>query len=101
MTSRLIAKFTPAFGRDLKKKADKRQWDLLQLEAVIDLVVENSSESLETLRQRHNMHRLSGEWSGSNECHVANAGDWLVIWRTDGGTAYFQRTGSHDELFHN
>ena len=45
------------------------------------------------------MHRLSGEWDGSNECHVADAGEWLVIWKTDGGFAYFQRTGSHDELF--
>jgi len=99
MTGRLIAKFAPAFSRDLKKKAAKRHWDLRQLEAVIDLVVENSVESREVLRQRHNMHRLSGEWSGSSECHVANAGDWLVIWRTDGDVAYFQRTGSHDELF--
>ena len=51
------------------------------------------------LRQRHNMHALSGAWQGSSECHVANAGDWLVIWADDGVTAYFQRTGSHDELF--
>ena len=101
MTQRLIAKFAPAFSRDLKKKAVKRQWDLSQLESVIDLVVENTAEARETLRQRHNMHRLTGEWGGgSNECHVANAGDWLVIWRTSDGVAYFQRTGSHDELFH-
>ncbi|KXB81768.1 type II toxin-antitoxin system YafQ family toxin [Varibaculum cambriense] len=45
------------------------------------------------------MHKLSGQWGGSNECHVANAGDWLVIWRTCGQVAYFQRTGTHDELF--
>lgn len=45
------------------------------------------------------MHTLGGEWSGSNECHVCNAGGWLVIWFVDGETAYFQRTGTHDELF--
>lgn len=45
------------------------------------------------------MHALKGNWSGSNECHVANAGNWLVIWRTGNGLAVFQRTGSHDELF--
>lgn len=100
MTKRLIAKFAPAFSRDLKKKAVKRQWDLKQLESVIDLVVENTTESQEVLRQRHNMHRLSGEWGGSNGCHEAKPGDWLVIWRTNDGVAYFQRTGSHDELFH-
>lgn len=45
------------------------------------------------------MRRPSGRWGGSNECHVANAGDWLVIWCTEGQIAFFQRTGSHDELF--
>lgn len=99
MTRPLRAKYTPAFSRDLKKKAARRHWDLAELEKVIDLVVENTVESQTILRQRHNMHRLSGAWSGSNECHVANAGDWLVIWRTEGDIAYFQRTGSHDELF--
>ncbi len=51
----------------------------LELKRVIDLVVENSPESLETLRTRHDIHALTGSWSGRKECHVANAGDWLVI----------------------
>lgn len=29
---------------------------------------------------------------------VANAGDWLLIWRASDKIAAFQRTGSHDEL---
>lgn len=99
MNARLEAKFTQAFSRDLKRKALKRNWDLSELEKVVDLILDNTAESITTLKQRHNMHRLSGKWDGSNECHVANAGDWLVIWRTEGGVAYFQRTGSHDELF--
>lgn len=96
---RLLADFTPTFGRDLKKKARRRGWDLAELQEVVDLVLENSVESLETLRRRHGMHALSGNWKGSRECHVANAGDWLVIWSDDGVTASFQRTGSHQELF--
>jgi len=99
MTGRLSAAFTSAFSRDLKKKASKRNWDLKELESVIDLVLENSTESIATLTRRHNMHRLSGKWSGSNECHVANAGDWLVVWRIEDTTAYFLRTGSHNEIF--
>ena len=99
MKNPLKAKFAPAFSRDLKKKALKRRWDLDELEKVIDLVMENTVESKNILRQRHKMHRLSGKWDGSNECHVANAGDWLVVWRIEGDTAYFQRTGSHNELF--
>ena len=99
MTKRLEAKFTPSFSRDLKKKAERRKWNLDELEAVINLVLENSPESIATLKQRHNMHRLSGQWAGSNECHVANAGDWLIIWQVHGDIAYFRRTGSHSELF--
>lgn len=99
MTGRLKAAFLPAFSRDLKKKAAKRKWNLVELEAVVELILENTAEATEILKQRHKMHRLSGQWGGSSECHVANAGDWLVIWRTEDGVAYFQRTGSHDELF--
>lgn len=99
MSHRLEAKFTPAFSRDLKRNAVKRSWDLHELESVIDLILENSSESLATLQHRHRMHRLSGRWGKSIECHVANAGDWLLIWRVEGDVAYFQRTGTHDELF--
>lgn len=95
----LVADYSPAFARDLKKKARRRGWDLGLLREVISLILENTPQSLATLRRRHNMHSLSGEWRGSQECHVANAGDWLVIWADDGVTAYFQRTGSHDELF--
>ena len=77
--ARLTADFSSAFRRDLKRKARRRERDLPELERVIDLVVENSPESLETLRTRHDMHALTGSWPGRKECPVANAGDWLVI----------------------
>lgn len=96
---RLSADFSSAFRRDLKKKAVRRGWDLSELEKVIDLVVENTPESLDVLRRRHNMHTLTGNWAGRRECHVANAGDWLVIWSSNDEVAFFERTGSHDELF--
>ena len=83
MTARLKAQFAPAFSRDLKKKAIKRKWNLTELETVIDLILANDAESMDVLKRRHNMHRLSGRWGGSNECHVANAGDLPVIWRTE------------------
>ncbi len=95
---RLKAQFAPAFKRDLKR-LDKKHLDDKPLEEVIDLIIENSPESLETLRRRHNMHMLTGGWSGSSECHVCNAGDWQLIWRTFNDIALMQRTGSHDDLF--
>ena len=70
-----------------------------ELAAVIDLIVENTPEALEELRRRHRMHTLQGAWRGSSECHVANAGDWLLVWRVRGDVAFLQRTGTHDEIF--
>lgn len=96
---RLSAEFSTAFSRDLKKKARRRNWDLEELKELIDLVLENTSGSQEILKRRHNMHRLSGSWAGRSECHVANSGDWLVIWSSNDEVAFFERTGSHDELF--
>lgn len=94
----LEAQYTSKFERDIKA-LKKKHYDLSLLIDVINLVLDDSNNSRKILRQRHNMHSLTGLWSGSNECHVANAGDWLVIWKTGNGLAVFQRTGSHDELF--
>lgn len=90
--------YTAKFQQDAKRLKKKR-CDLRPLEALIDLVAQNTPEALEELRRRHNMHDLKGEWSGGRECHVANAGDWLVIWRDKDTFVTFQRTGSHDDLF--
>ena len=94
----LEAQYTPQFQRDTKR-LKKKHVDLAKLKTVVNLVIENSSESISELKRRHNMHELKGDWAGSKECHVANAGDWLVIWREGNGLAVFQRTGTHDELF--
>lgn len=94
----LRAEFTSQFQRDTKR-LKKKHVDLAQLKNLINLVLLNTPESLEELRRRHNMHDLKDDWAGSRECHVANAGDWLIIWRESNGLAVFQRTGSHDDLF--
>lgn len=61
---RLSADFSVVFSRDLKKRAKRRNWDLSELQKLIDLVLENTPESIEILKRRHNMHRLSGNWAG-------------------------------------
>ena len=66
---------------------------------MLDLIAENSNASRNILLRHHSMHKLAGKWKGSNECHVANAGDWLLVWAVIDKYAYIQRTGSHDEIF--
>lgn len=94
----LRAEFTPQFQRDSRRLKAKHV-DLAPLKSLVNLVLQNTPEALEELRRRHRMHDLKGSWAGSRERHVANAGDWLVIWREGEGLAVFQRTGSLDELF--
>lgn len=96
--ARLQAQFSPTFRRDLKR-LDKKHVSDAPLAEVIDLIIKNDAESMAELKRRHRMHTLTGSWSGSSECHVCNAGDWLLIWRTKGEIALMQRTGTHDELF--
>ena len=95
---RLQVNFTSQFERDVKR-LKRKHVDIRPLMDVVELVAQNTPDSLETLTRRHGMHTLRGEWLGSCECHVANAGDWLCIWRSDNRVAIFQRTGPHDDLF--
>ena len=69
------------------------------LEEVIELILENTLTTREELVRRHNMHRLSGAWAGSNGRHVCNAGDWLLVWAIRDELVVFQRTGTHREIF--
>lgn len=94
----LKAEFTPQFERDSKRLV-KKHVNLSPLKSLINLVLLDTPEAHEELTRRHNMHNLKGDWAGSRECHVANTGDWLVVWREGNGLAVFQRTGSHDEIF--
>ena len=96
--SRLEPDLTPAFRRDIKKLDKKHTGDAPLLE-VMELVLENTKQSKHELTRRHNMHALKGEWKNSLECHVANVGDWLLVWCVADGFAVFQRTGTHDEIF--
>ena len=94
----LRAEFTPQFQRDAKR-LKARHVDLAPLMSLVNLVLQNTPETFEEPRRRHRMHDLKRSWAGSRERHVANAGDWPVVWREGEGLAVFQRTGSHDELF--
>lgn len=94
----LSVDYSSQFKKDYKRCA-KKHLPLEDLHEVIRLVAENSDESLKELRCHHNMHTLQGKWRGRWECHVANAGNWLVIWSSDSEVAFFERTGTHDELF--
>ncbi|HET6511300.1 MAG TPA: type II toxin-antitoxin system YafQ family toxin, partial [Candidatus Kapabacteria bacterium] len=42
-------------------------------------------------------HKLVGNFEGSRECHIEP--DWLLIYSILDGQLYFERTGTHSDLF--
>lgn len=94
----LNSNFTPRFTKDIRK-LKKKHVDVTPLKEVMNLIIEDTPRSRTKLKTHHNMHPLKGVWHGSFECHIANAGDWLIIWARCEQRVIFQRTGKHDELF--
>ncbi len=51
----------------------------------------------EPLPPRLKDHPLTGDWSGSRDCHIEP--DWLLLYKIDGNDLILVRTGSHADLF--
>jgi mRNA interferase YafQ len=82
---------TSQFKKDFKR-IKKRGKDLSKLEEVVSAIANS-----EVLEERQRDHALSGNWSGSRDCHIEP--DWILIYRVDGDYLFLERTGSHSDLF--
>ena len=82
---------TSQFKKDFKR-IKKRGKDLSKLKEVVNAIANS-----ETLEGRHRDHALSGNWTGSSDCHIEP--DWILIYRVDGDYLFLERTGSHSDLF--
>ena len=82
---------TNQFKRDIKR-LKKRGKDLNKLGVVLRMLAEDLS-----LDARYRDHALSGDWSGSRDCHIEP--DWLLIYRLEPDSLFLERTGSHSDLF--
>ncbi len=87
----LIPIRTSQFKRDVKL-AHKRGKDMGLLKKIMEkLAVE------EPLDPKHRDHKLSGNYKDHRECHLQP--DWLLIYRFQGHHIFFERTGTHSDLF--
>lgn len=93
----LQAAYAKRFAQDVKR-LKRKHVNLSPLREVMELIINNSTEAKETLQRRHNAHRLQGTPFPTKECHVANAGDWLLLWSTNDNRVVFQRTGTHEQV---
>jgi mRNA interferase YafQ len=83
--------YTNAFKKDIKA-AQKRGLDMEVLKFVLNEIIEERE-----LDQKFKNHKLSGNWKGRLECHLAP--DWLLIYKIEDRTVIFERTGTHSDLF--
>jgi len=82
---------TSQFKKDFKR-IKKRGKDLSKLKEVVSAIANS-----EVLEERQRDHALSGNWSGSRDCHIEP--DWILIYRVDEDYLFLERTGSHSDLF--
>jgi mRNA interferase YafQ len=83
--------YTNHFEKDLKK-SQKQNRDITKLKSVL-----NSLTNEVKLEPKYKDHKLSGNFMGRRECHIAP--DWLLIYKIDSGKIFFERLGSHSDLF--
>jgi mRNA interferase YafQ len=83
--------YTGQFKRDVKL-TQKRGKDMSKLRTVIELLL-----AAEPLPRELGDHPLKGEWQPSRDLHIEP--DWVLIYRVDGDTVCFERTGTHADLF--
>ena len=79
------------FRRDLNRLR-RRGWDMERLRRIVRLLASGAP-----IPESARRHRLTGNWAGRWECHIA--GNWLLVWTEDAQTIYLERTGTHADIF--
>ena len=81
------------FRKDFRR-CERRGYNLAKFEAVSNLLIAD-----ESLPFTCHPHKLSGDYAGYWECHIAP--DWLLIYLPDDeeNTIRYERTGTHADLF--
>ena len=83
--------YTNQFKRDYKLQ-QKRHKDIDLIDDLINLLAKE-----ESLPAQNKDHPLQGDYKGYRECHIEP--DWLLIYKIEGDSIYFVRTGTHSDLF--
>jgi mRNA interferase YafQ len=83
--------YTKQFDRDVKRMR-KRGKDLDKLKLTLAILI-----AAQQLEQRYFDHALSGNYKNRRECHIEP--DWLLIYKLAGNDIFFERTGTHTDLF--
>ncbi|MBN1561867.1 type II toxin-antitoxin system YafQ family toxin [candidate division KSB1 bacterium] len=83
--------YTIQFKKDYKR-IKKQNKDLDKLRKIIELL-----STGQVLDEKYHDHPLSGKWKKHRDCHIEP--DWILIYRKSSDSIFFERTGSHSDLF--
>ncbi|MEB0010932.1 type II toxin-antitoxin system YafQ family toxin [Glaciimonas sp. Gout2] len=86
-----VPKYSGQFKLDVKQ-AEKRGKDMQKLRDVITLIL-----SGDTLPRELGDHPLKGEWKPNRDLHIEP--DWVLIYTPNAEAVYFERTGTHSDIF--
>lgn len=87
----LTPKTSKQFRKDLKK-SQKQGKDLSKLKRIMKKLAKN-----DPLAAKYRDHPLGGKYRGYRDCHVEP--DWVLIYRINYPVIWFERIGTHSELF--
>lgn len=87
----LQPKYSKQFKKDLKTQK-KRGKDINKIKLVIEKLVAE-----EPLTSGYQDHILIGNFKSRRECHIET--NWLLIYKIDPQSIFFERTGTHSDLF--
>lgn len=83
--------YSGQFKRDVRR-VEKRGKDMSKLRSLMTLLID-----AKPLPATYLDHPLKGRWKSFRDAHIEP--DWLLIYKIDGDTVRFERTGRHTDLF--
>ena len=83
--------YTKQFAKDLKR-CQRRGKNLEKFKIIARSLLAGGP-----LDAIHRDHRLIGNFVGRRECHIES--DWLLVYRVETDRMYFERMGTHSDLF--
>ena len=83
--------YTRQFERDLKR-ALRRGKNIDKFKIIARTLL--AGQALDPI---HRDHRLVGDYAGRRDCHIES--DWLLIYKIEERRLFFERMGTHSDLF--
>lgn len=88
----LQSEYSTHFQRDVKR-ITHRGYEISKMKTVINLLVCEEKP----LPEKYQDHPLKGKWKSYRELHIES--DWLLVYKIDNEQIFFERTGTHADLF--